>query len=230
VALRIVPHQNDVDGVTEDELVLEPGPLTPAEQQTLVAALEETCRRWTFEGSIGEIERFWRTVLPDWQPVRLLQPGERPSSIVYRSREWYAADILGSIAWLRRVTVEQQHPLTVEQQHHALVVACRVGRVHEEAVRRFGYGDDIRRSRKRRAANRANAAKAVAKRRAQMPGDDESLLAEVQRIRRRHPTWKRRTIAGFAPLLRKFGRKSGDRWRAINALAKRIAGLEKKRD
>ena len=120
------------------------------EQEGMKGLLDTASHAATFEGAIGEAENYWRSFRPV-PPARVpKKAAKRPEPL---AQSQYAAQVLPEIQRLRRVVESEVHP----NLEHWIVSALNLGAKLEEAVWRFGLGDDARLGKRIRRGNKKNA-------------------------------------------------------------------------
>lgn len=176
------------------------------DKAALVAYVTEHNRRATFDGRVADLERICRRDLP--------MSDELPTE---DSRPWFAREILLAISAAR-------HWLKRGEADFAASEAVIVGALAATAEARHNW-PELKRWNEYLAKQRARSLAGVVTKRDNTVRRDAVLLASVRAARLKHPGHSRRAIANT--LLSQYGR-SGDRQKALDALAKRITRLEPK--
>lgn len=195
------------DGVTSETMTTIKAPL---DETDILAFVREHNRRATFAGRIADLERVCRQT-----PGRRIEGHEPPPRC--HSRQWYAEEILLAISAARQ-WLESGHA------DFAASEAVVVGALAAEAEARHNW-PELKRWNEYRAKQHARSIAGIQAKRDNTARHDQALLAAVRAAYLKHPDYSRRAIA--STLLSQYGR-SGDRRKAIDALAKRIARLSRR--
>ena len=207
------------DGISTGEsleVVITGGRTLSAEEQAATRELFHPPTTDEFEFVVRKAEEYW---------TAQKEATGRPEPL---SVPWYRKKILREISAVRKIvalkTLPNSEPLTKADLEHSIVRAIELGILLTEADWRFTHGENIR-ARRTALAQANRASKLGVKARADIKRDrDQVLAARVLRYRQRHPEAKTRSIA--ANLVER--NKRSDR-RAINALAARIARMERRK-
>jgi hypothetical protein len=189
-----------------------------AEQERMMELLDTAAHAATFEGAIGEAEKYWRIVRPV-APSRVpKKAANRPEPL---SQAWYAAQVLPAIQRLRRVVASELDPNLEDWIVSALTLGARL----EEAVWRFGLGDEVRLGLRIRKKNKESARVGVRTKAAERRVADDKLLQAVEGLQNRRPELSQRAVARF--LLQRGGGPDDSRL-TPEALSKRITRAKKR--